>query len=89
MNTWLELQNTLEDDKFPNTSSPCDHLETDTKNSNFPLRKQEEKPKDRELITMDKSVSLGEGKGVITRGLWDSSSKSGLISPDGINPVII
>ena len=52
INTWLELQNTSEDDKFPNTSFPCAHLETvakkkkSSKKSNFPLRKQEEKQKE-------------------------------------------
>lgn len=27
-NTWLELQDKHEGDKFPNTNSPCAHLET-------------------------------------------------------------
>lgn len=92
-NTWLELQNTPEDDKFPNTSSPCAHLETGTKKFQIQISHSKNKKKKKKESTMGKSVSLGAGKGVITRGLWDSSStrtlNSGLNPAGGLNPVII
>lgn len=82
------------DDKFPNTSFLYDHLETWKQEApyiRFTIsseynKKNNKAANSREYNTIGKWESLGAGKGVITRGIWNSS---GAILILWLAPVII